>query len=208
MLRMIDTRADQQAWLARVLQEKGLAPTALAQLARLAPTTLTRFLNNPEHSTALSHRTVAAIEQATGIRFSSEPAPPPGGFRDRESEPYVAQPGDLLEDSIRSLVAGRNAIDPWRLQSKALDGAGFLPGDVLLVDMNGTPQPGDVVCAQVYDWTKGRAETIFRIYELPFLVSSSSDPALRRPFMVDHERVIVRGVVEAMIRPRVARLAA
>ena len=64
-----EIRERQRDWLIKVIAATGLAPTALAVRAGLAGPTLTRFLNDPEHSSALSHRTITAIENATGLNF-------------------------------------------------------------------------------------------------------------------------------------------
>jgi SOS-response transcriptional repressor LexA len=87
------------------------------------------------------------------------------------------------------------------LRSRCLEVAGYVPGDVLMVDMNAKPEQGDVVCAQVYD-RLGRAETVFRIFEDPFLVASSLDGTFFKPLLIDNERVVVRGVVVASFRDR------
>jgi hypothetical protein len=57
------------------------------------------------------------------------------------------------------------------------------------------------VCAQVYDMG-GRAKTVFRIFEHPFLVAASIDPSLHRPLLIDNRAIMVRGVVVASMRPR------
>lgn len=53
----------------------------------------------------------------------------------------------------------------------------------------------------VYDRT-GRAETIFRLYEDPFLVAATLDKGLMKPHLIDNDRVVVRGVVIASFRER------
>lgn len=205
LLLPMDMRDEQRAWLAKVLELSGLAPTALAQKAGLAPTTLTRFLNNPEHATALSARTVSAVEKSTGLRFGEQARP--ATLRESEAEPFRVD-SDLLSEMVRAAAAGANGIDPWRLRSRALEAAGYLPNDILIVNLNARPETGDVVCAQIYDWTRGRADTVFRVFEPPSLVSATLDPALRRPFFVDNESVVIRGVVVASVRPRQARAVA
>ncbi len=60
----------------------------------------------------------------------------------------------------------------------------------------------DVVCAQVYDWARGKAETVFRLYEPPYLLSSTTDPKLLRPLVVDDDVVMIKGVVVASLRSR------
>ena len=66
---MSDPADEQREWLRAVLAEKKLAATALAQRAGVAGPTITRFLNDPRATHALSARTVAAIEKATGMRY-------------------------------------------------------------------------------------------------------------------------------------------
>jgi hypothetical protein len=201
----MDPREEQRAWLQELLARTREAPTALAVKAGLAPTTLTRFLNNPEHATALSARTISAVEKATGVRFGAFPAP---ALREREAEPFAYDHGaEPIDAMVRAAVRETNGIDPWTLRSRALEAAGYLPGDILIVDLNGDPKTGDVVCAQIYDWARGKAETIFRLWEPPLLVSATFEPGLRKAHIVDQQNVIIKGVVVASIRARQARAA-
>ncbi|MDP3554853.1 hypothetical protein [Methylocystis sp.] len=205
LLRVMDPRDEQRAWLLDLLARTGEAPTSLAHRAGLAPTTLTRFLNDPEHGTALSARTISAVEKAAGVRFG---AGPQIALRDREAEPFVyEQAGETMGAIVRAAVGVANGIDPWTLRSRALEAAGLMPGDTLIVDLNADPKAGDVVCAQVYEWARGKAETVFRIFEPPSLVSATLDPALRKPLFVDHHNIVIKGVVVASIRTRQARAA-
>lgn len=205
MLRMAaDPRDQQRAWLQQVLDKTQLAPYALARKASLAPQTLTEFLNNPEKSHMLSGRTIAKLEDAVGMRYGPEPRAQ--GMRESEAEPYHSHPLTTEDDFVRAAISGRNAMAPWRLASRAIEAAGYLPGDILVVDLNLGPRAGDVVCAQLYDWNGAKAETVFRIWEPPgYLVAATTDPKLRRIFVVDNENVAVKGVVVATIRPRQSR---
>lgn len=85
---MSDPSEEQRAWLRTVLQQTKLAPTALAQRAGVAQPTITRFLNDPNAKHALSARTVAAVEKATGMRYG--PDPRPTGLRESWEPPYLA----------------------------------------------------------------------------------------------------------------------
>ena len=129
------------------------------------------------------------------------------GLRESEAAPYKFVTVGEHPDFIKGAIASRNAVDPWTLKSRALETAGYLPGDVMIVDLNGGAEPGDVVCAQLYDWSRSKAETVFRIYEPPYLVPATFDPRLRRIIVVDNENAMIRGVVIASIRPRQARAA-
>lgn len=200
----MDPRDEQRAWLTNLLERSGEAPTSLAIRAGLAPTTLTRFLNNPQHATALSARTISAVEKATGARFGVANS---GALKEREAEPFLheGEEGGVLSAMVGAVTGKANGLDPWVLKSRAVEAAGYLPGDIMIVDLNADPRPSDVVCAQVYEWGRGKAETVFRIWEPPSLVTATYDPALRKPLMVDHQNVLIRGVVVASLRPRQAR---
>ncbi len=206
VLRMIDTRDQQRAWLNAVLARTGLNATQLASKSGLAITTLTRFLNNPQHSSALSMRTISAIERETGIRYGENG--PPAGFRETEAEPFTPGEQDPVAAVVDHLRTIANGMDPWVMKSRALESAGIQPGDILLVNLNRQPAAGDIVCAQVYDWTRGKAETVFRIWEPPYLVAATMEPKLRRPMIVDNEHILIKGVMEFSMRPRLGRTAA
>lgn len=105
-----------------------------------------------------------------------------------------------LTRAIDALIGDRPATDPWTLHTRALEGIGYLPGDILIVSLNMTPNAGQVVCAQEYRWSEGKADTIFRIYEPPYIVAASSEAAFRKPLLVDNDRVVIKGVVIASIR--------
>lgn len=202
--RAMDPKDEQRAWLVKVLAQTNEAPTGLAMRAGLAPTTLTRFLNNPQHATALSARTISAVENATGVRFRG--GSPLAQLRESEAEPFQHGPDTSPVARMVEAATGRaNGVDPWRLKSRAIEAAGYLPGDILIVDLNADPSPGDVVCAQIYEWGRGQAETVFRVYEPPALVSATADATLRKPYIVDGDRVVIKGVVIAAVRPRLMR---
>jgi hypothetical protein len=198
-----------RAWLKAVLEKTGLDPTGLAAKAGLHPSTLTRFVNNENVTHDLSRRTVSGIEKATGIAYGQDKVRQRTlGLAEPEGSAYVVEAGDgdsRIDEAVRYLVQAQNGLDPWRLKSRALELAGYLPGDVLIVDLNAEPEDGDAVVAQNYD---GGAETIFRIYQKPYLVAAATDRVPRRPLLVDDDTVMIRGVVVAMFRPRKGHLAA
>ena len=199
-------REEQRAWLRTVIQKTGLSPTQLAAKAGVAQPTITRFLNSPNVSHNLTARTISAVERAVGMRYG--PNPKDAGFNESDGEPYrysdCAKELSFLEDAFGKA----NGKDAWTLKTKAIEAAGYLPGDVLIVDLNETPAPGDVVCAQIYDWSRSRAETVFRLWEPPYLQVATYEKSLRKIFVVDNQNVIIRGVVVASARGRIGRVAA
>jgi DNA-binding phage protein len=203
---MKPTSDEIRQWLRGALAKSGLNPAALAKKASIAPSTLTRFLGG---SGNLSFDTVTKISHATGIAPPMTPeepeslAPAPAFF-ENEGEPFdylsAERPKTRVDTALAALIGDRPAADPWRLASTVLEDAGYLPGDILVVDLNARPVEGDVVCAQVYQWQKGTADTVFRIYKPPFLLAATRILLLRKPLLVDNETVIIKGVVTDALR--------
>ena len=194
---------DQRAYLANVMDRTGWNQTELAQRAGLDPSTLSRFLTGGREGHALRQGTIRKIELASGLTASGNVVTAAAqGFAESEASPFEVSAQSPFNAIITALAQGRMNIDPWTLQSRALEGAGYRPGDIMLVALDETPATGDVVCAQIYDWTKGRAETVFRIFQPPYLVAATGDPPLMRPHLVDDGAVVIKGVVLQSIRGR------
>jgi len=188
-------------WLRGLPARTGKSLTKIAEDTGLARSTLTRPLKEGDQGTSTLHAsTIEKVVQATGV------APPAGSVArpqpafSEEASPYnFGNPGDPLRATLKAMIGDRNGIDPWTLKTRALELAGYLPGDIVLVDLNASPRPGDAVCAQVYDWSSMKAETVMRVFErappVEVLVARSMDPAFAAPIVVDGERVVVKGVL-------------
>lgn len=199
------SRRKHLAWIKAILEATGWDQTRLAREARLDPSTISRFMREAVPGARLSANTIERIE-ALGIIPAFETAPPakPRGFEENEASPFHSDGnGDPFNNAIAAAKNGRNGLDAWKLNNRSLELAGYLPGDVLMVDLNEEARTGDVVCAQLY-LRDDRAETIMRIYEEPYLVAASADPLLRKPLTIGRDPVIIRGVVVTSIRPRQA----
>lgn len=183
-----------------VVERTGKPPTRIAKDLGIAPSTLTRLLKGPESSTATLHaRTLRKLQDYSGIPpvFGGDPSAAPAfrGFGE-DAVPFDAKGADpAVSAALKALIGGRKAADPWTIRTRALERIGFLPGDIVIVDLGRRPEAGDAVCAQVYDWRRAAAETVMRLYEPPYLVAASLDEGLRRPLVVDNEQVIIKGVV-------------
>jgi transcriptional regulator with XRE-family HTH domain len=204
---MADPTLEQQQrdYLHRVMDRTGWHMTELAKRAHLDHSTLSRFLSGGREGHALRHTSINKIETASGLRFGTPIATPIAqnlGFNEAEATPLVIErEPSYLQGLITSAVAGRNNVDPWRLQSRALDAIGYMPGDILIVALGEHPQPGEVVIAQIVDWQRGGAETVFRLFEPPCLVAATSDASLLKPHVIDHAATVIKGVVDCLIRP-------
>ena len=200
---------DQRDFVGRAMQRTGWSITELARRAGLNHSTLSRFMKSGRDGHVLRQRTIRQIEQASGLIFGTLPLPGPAprqalGFAEAEASPLRPEAGDPMGELVQAAIGGRNTYDPWLLRSRALEGLGYRPGDVLIVALGETPRPGDVVCAQVYDWSRGTAETLFRLYQPPCLVAVTGEASLLRPFIVDDAATAIKGVVVTQLRGRSA----
>lgn len=184
----------QRAWLSRVKSITGMTVTDLARAAGKHHTTLTNFMNKPARG-PLNPLTIELVSQATGVPATMEArgTPAPAGSTD-EAEPYVDSGDNPIAAAIKLFSAGNATIAAWRLRTHALENVGFLPGDIVLVDPDRQPAAGEAVCAEAYDGIKARTETVWRIYEPPYLMAATQDRSLSKPFLLD-DRVRILGVV-------------
>lgn len=125
------------------------------------------------------------------------------GMADVEMVPY--QPNDFaagrLADAVAALSAGRAHVAPWLIRGQALIHAGYLPGDLVLIDhARHDAPPGSVVCAQLVDWRSGAARTVIRLWEPPYLVAATSLPGYRKPTLVDGTHASLHGLAVACLR--------
>ena len=200
--------AEQRRYLLDVMQRTGWSQTELAARARLDPSTLSRFLLGQREGRAMRASSIRKIEQVSGLGFESgQPLPSAAqtlaeGLSEPDALPLDVPARSHLEAIIAALSQRGRNVDPWSLRGRALENAGYRPGDILLVALGETALAGDVVCAQVYDWPSGKAETVFRIFQPPYLLAASSDPTLMRPLVLDGETVEIKGVVINSIRDR------
>jgi len=195
-------RPDQHSYIRDVLRRTGLNQTELAKRAGLDPSTLSRFLSSPTSPT-LRATTIRRIEQASGVVFGAGGAATDDstpGLSESEALPLAAGASDLVTLMLTHLRSANGSVDAWTLRSRALELGGFRPGDILFVKLGAPALKGDVVCAQVYDWTAARTETVFRIFDPPYLISATADPRLFAPFRLDDERIAVKGVVLHSLR--------
>lgn len=207
-LRSVTLGDDQREFVRQAMNRNGWTVSELATRAGLDHSTLSRFLRGSREGHILRHSSIVKIEQASGILFAAgqaaPPPPRPAGFTELEATPLALDRAEAGHAAIEAVIAGCNNAGPWVLRSRALEALGYRPGDILVVELGAEPRAGDVVCAQVYDWTRGQAETVFRLYQPPCIIAVSPDAGLLRPHIVDGPQVTIRGVVTHTIRLRAA----
>ena len=190
-----------KAWIRAIADYLDLSPSALAIRAGVAASTLTRYLNDPTGVAGVSQKTLDAIAALSGIPVHQMPNGRAHGFSEPEATPYdFAETERGFDAAIRLLCQERNGRVPWEMRSWGLDGRGIVPGDVLLLDLNRKPKSGDIVCAQVYDWSGAGTQTVFRIFDPPFLVMNTTKIDPDKPRVVDDENVVIKGTVFSVLR--------
>ena len=199
--RTLTMREKQLTYLKKVLAQTGWSQTDLAVRSGLDPSTLSRFMSGGRADHALRDYTMVRIQQATGVTVEGTPEAAQG-FSDREATPLVLSDETPGRAAIQALIGDQPTVDAWTLTSRALENAGCRPGDTLIVNLSEKPTPGDIVCAQIYDWNAARAETVFRIFQPPALLSATGDPSLLRPYLLDDNSVKIKGVVLNILRTR------
>ena len=196
------TANDQYDFITNVLAKTGWSQTDLANRAGLDPSTLSRFLAKTRDGHALRASTLQRIATASGIPFGEKIHHQASQFEESEAELYLYAETDSRTIAIRALCGSHKNVDAWTLNSRAIEGLGYRSGDILLVGLGESPILGDVVCAQIYDWSKGRAETVFRLYQPPALIAVTPDMNLLRPYIIGDNTVAIKGVVLHTLRSR------
>jgi transcriptional regulator with XRE-family HTH domain len=199
MVRAMVQQPSTKEWIRAVARHLNLSLSDLALRSGLAASTVTRYVNDGSGTIGITKRTLDAISSFAGVPqhvLPGERRLP--GMAEPEAVPFdqaeTPQP-EWVQRAVESFREGSNSVVPWLMKGWALDMAGVLPGDIMLIDLNARPKAGDVVCAQITDWATGAAETIFRRFDPPFIVAHSAKLGPQKPEIVDDDRVAVRGVM-------------
>lgn len=190
-----DQRAAIRLWLAGLMARHAIKPADIQKATGIAQSTIYRMLDeNGPHIPRLDK--VAQIARAY-----DEPMPgatpqvsPERGMAEGDAQPFLEDaPADILPQTPDQSV--------WRIGNRALELAGFMPGDLVLLDMARAPKAGDFVIAQIYDFETGTALTRLRRYDGIYLTTASMDPThAERPMPVDGERVVLMGPLVKLSR--------
>jgi hypothetical protein len=190
---------DQLAWLTGLLAEYRVTATEAARRAGLNPSTLTSFIQGRREGHELSTGTVKKLKAA----FKGAKSFETDGFAEDAAEPLAIEnmPQSAIKTAINAIKQGRNAVEPWLVTGKYLENLRLYDGDVMMIDFNAEPVKGDVVVAQLYDWQRASAKTVFRVFHPPYLLSGALIGD-REPLRVDDRSVIIKGVMLTRLSPR------
>jgi len=177
------------------MKEKEIGQTRLATDAKVPPSSLSRLLQEGS-TTTLRADTLSKLETFSGISpFSVGDTVSTAGGLAEDAVPFDAESLDPTVFAVIKVLVGSPADANSRaISSRALEGLGYLPGDIVIIDLRRKPVRGDVVCAQVSASGRGEPETVMRIYQPPVLLPATFDPQ-QRPLWVDDPRVKIEGVV-------------
>lgn len=197
----------QRNWLREVLDKVRLKPSPFAIGAGVSDTTITRLLNDRDYGGTLGPETIERIKDTYKVpgpeEYASSGRSMLIGFSEASRFDPRREKGELAA-VVAAILRGRPHVDAWRLKTQALESAGYLPGDVVFVEQLAADQqarPQDAVCAQVVDYQHGAAETVWRVYDPPFLVAAANDRTAYKPILVDGDRVKIAGVIRESFRP-------
>lgn len=186
-------------WLVEVMERTGLSAGKMARAAQVSPSTIYRALD-PDSSFVTTVTTLSRISEATGVALphgllSGQAAYSPPGFNTTE----------LSEVEDATSKGGKSNQSAYKIESRTLELEGYLPGDVVIIDMTVKPVPGDIVCAQIFNFNRGSADVVLRLYDAPYLTGRAMDRNIQpKPVLIDNERVVIIGTVTRMIRDRQA----
>lgn len=195
-----ETSRQHREYVRRVMEHMRMKQTPLAKAAGVSESSLSRLLK--EDSTLTLHaRNISKLEKFSGILLSAVVATPsvsaPPGFTE-DAVPFDADSADpAVSAAIKALIGTRENADLRTISSRALEGLGYLPGDIVVVDLGRKPVAGDIVFAQISEMGgRSEPETVMRLYHPPVLLAATFDEqVLGRLLWVDDPRVKIEGVV-------------
>ncbi len=195
----IDTYRD---WISQLMIQHNIdTVSAFARRAGLTESTLTRLMNSDGPGHMPREGTIGKIERAFHTRRPlmglGENPQEEGDFIDPRQR--TDQSRQHLEEIVTGALDGQNA---YTVADRALDLAGYMPDDLVLIDEKVRPQPSDIVAIRFRVSQARRGAVTLRIYDQPFLTAHSTDETLRRPLLIDPARIDILGVVTMALRQR------
>lgn len=187
---------EQQAirdWLTQILSARQWTPNRLAHEAGIAASTIHRAMTDDRFTT--STRTLSKIAKAAGAPMPGEPRPDEGFAEEGQAVIASEAPRELVPTAPHQSV--------HRIATRALELAGVLPGDLVLIDTSVTPRRGDILCLQHYDFQRSGAVTAWRQFEPPYAIARTMSAHVdHQPILIDNERARIVAPVTHLLRLR------
>jgi hypothetical protein len=166
------TRLAIREWMQQIIDETGMSAIKLAEIAGTSANTVYRALD-PNGEFMTSTTTLMKVARATRRDLPAILRMPSGTYQPAEHiRPFSGlSPVDEVNNGIWLDAETRRQF--WRVNDRALELEGYLPGDIIATDPELMPATGDIVCAQVTSTTTKETETVLRLYEAPYLLTRS-----------------------------------
>lgn len=183
--------------IAKAREAKGLNPSELSREIGVSRAAVAQWEIGKTEPTARNLRKIASVVGVTlewlgqGQGTASAAVGSGSIMSEGELVDLKALPADRAK-TLRQLMDGKKA-EIWRLKSDALAGAGYQPGDFLVVDIGATASARDIVLA-----THNKLP-LFRLMFPPYLYAVQVGRQAPAPIVVDNMQTIVRGVVTSRL---------
>ncbi|MEO0859208.1 MAG: hypothetical protein AAFY65_01245 [Pseudomonadota bacterium] len=201
-----------RTWFDERMRQNNVTSADVARAADKARTGLSNILSGKQRMTtpwaealaSLLNEPITEIFVRAGVLRREEVSPQPlAGMSEPDVVPFQHSNTADMNSLEKLFGADRPGIDVWQVRSNGLAAMGYLRDDFVVVDSHASERArmGDAVIAQIYD-RNGDAATVLRRFEPPVLIDFSPDPTERHVQLVDHDNVVIRGVVTASWRSR------
>lgn len=197
-------------WFKARQKAVGLTSFDLGEAINRNRTVISKFINGLQKPTLEQAQVLAQALQVplsvmlekAGMAGPSVAQAASPGFAESDAVPWIPQGfEDRQPKTIGEALGVRAGVDVWRVKGVSMAGAGYMPGDFIVVDTHQADhvKPGDIVVAQVYA-RNGTAKTVLRRWLPPVLVSVGGAGDGTEVQVVDHDNVVIRGKVSASWR--------
>jgi len=195
-------------WLTGIMIQHDVTASEIARKALLSESTLTRFMNPKGPGNVLREASIAKIERAyrttrpSTLRGMSDRKTTTPDFTIPGQKPGAPSAMSASEQLETIMNKDYETLEAFVVADRALDLSGYLPDDIILVDLNRAPEAGDVVALRFYTGPSRAPIITLRIFDTPFLTAHSTDETMRRPILQDPDRIEILGVVTTAMRHR------
>ena len=165
-------RARQAFWLAEVLRITGRKASPLAEASGVSSNLLTRFQNSEE--SLLDTLTIELVKDHTGLPGPDDEDGQIVGLGREEG--VLLEPADMkrvtedIRGALQQLMSGHGSARAWMLQSRSIEAAGWMKGDIVVVDPAVQPWAGDAVVVTHDDGRLPVPSILFRVFQPPYLM--------------------------------------
>jgi transcriptional regulator with XRE-family HTH domain len=183
--------------IAKAREAKGLNPSELSREIGVSRAAVAQWEIGKTEPTARNLRKIASVVGVTlewlGQGLGTAAGAVSVGSTMSEGELIDLKAVDQNHAKMLKMAMDGKKAEIWKLTSDALAGAGYQPGDYLVVDVGVTAHARDIVLA-----THNKLP-LFRLMFPPYLYAVQVGRQAPAPIVVDNMQTIVRGVVTSRL---------